>query len=92
MKNIIKIFRWEDTEKVNLFNAEGGVEISDLFAAFKWENESVGNAFKVEVDLEIIDEVWRHFLPRESKMLLERIEHLCRINEGRELFMAFEIA
>lgn len=92
MKNSLKIFRWEEDVRINLFNVEGEVEVLDLFAAFKWENESVGNAFKVEVDLEIIDEVWRHFLPREAKVLLERIEHLCQINEGRELFMAFEIA
>lgn len=92
MKNVIKIFCWEEEVKINLFNVEGGVEVSDLFAAFKWENESVGNHTKVEVDLEIIDEIWRHFLPREAKVLLERIEHLCRINEGCELFMAFEIA
>lgn len=92
MKNSLKIFRWEDTEKINLFEVKGDVEVSDLFSAFKWENESVGNAFKVEVDLEIIDEVWRHFLPRKAKVLLERIEHLCQINEGRELFMTFEIA
>ena len=92
MKNLLKIFRWEEDVRINLFNVEGEVEVSDLFAAFKYENECVGNAFKVEVDLEIIDEVWRHFLPREAKVLLERIEHLCRINEGRELFMAFEIA
>lgn len=92
MENLLKIFRWEEETKINLFEVEGGVEVSDLFAAFKWENESVGNAFKVEVDLEIIDEVWRHFLPRESKVLLERIENLCMLNEGRELFMAFEIA
>ena len=90
MKNLLKIFRWEEDVRINLFNVEGEVEVSDLFAAFKYENESVGNAFKVEVDLEIIDEVWRHFLPHEAKVLLEKIERLCQINEGRELFMAFE--